>query len=218
MNASSCLGLRFGIVIFQARATLLEVKIQERSEKLTLTLSVCFRLLFIFLLPKSFLSKSFFWFTIFCSRVFFFKFLASSQCIAPVQCPFHFEFRIWECPKSGREPVACLVPLLHLLWGYFSWQCSLGHGLRRAHPNILFLPLRCVYFAGYVYLTASFDPWYRSGNAFWLMRRDLPSFIFSCSSWARVFAAQITFSISAPARYCQLCVCQVWPAQDGIVV
>ena len=60
MNASPCLGLRFGIGIFKTRAALLEVDIQERPEEITLTSSVCFRLRFNFLLPNSLL-----WFTIF---------------------------------------------------------------------------------------------------------------------------------------------------------
>ena len=36
-NASSCLGLRFGILIFNARSTLPEVEIQDRPEKTMLT-------------------------------------------------------------------------------------------------------------------------------------------------------------------------------------
>ena len=83
MNASSCRGLRFGICIFNARATLLELEIQERPEEITLTLSVCFRLRFTFLLPESFLIESFLWFTIFCSRVFSCTF---SGCLS-MYCP-----------------------------------------------------------------------------------------------------------------------------------
>ena len=57
-NASSCLGLRFGIRIFNAPATLPEVEMQERPEETILTSSGCFRLRLTSLLPKSFLSRS----------------------------------------------------------------------------------------------------------------------------------------------------------------
>ena len=59
MKASSCLGLRFGILTVKARATLLEMERQESQEARTLTSSVCFRLRFIFLMPETFLSKPF---------------------------------------------------------------------------------------------------------------------------------------------------------------
>ena len=57
--ASSCLGLRSCVLIFKARATLLEVEMQDRPEDTKLMSSGYLRLRLIFLLAKSFLNRSF---------------------------------------------------------------------------------------------------------------------------------------------------------------
>ena len=118
MNASSCFGFHFGICIFNARATLLEVEIHERPEEITLTSSVCFRLRFIFLLPKFFLGRYFLWFTIYCSRVLPAPFWAVSRYIVSY-VPFGISF------VSGSK--FCNVPFrdtnLWPVWFFYYARC-----------------------------------------------------------------------------------------------
>ena len=70
VEAWSCFGFRFGILIFSACATLLVVEIQDLPFEIKLTSSagLLFRLIFLF--PKSFRIRSLLWFVIFCSSVF----------------------------------------------------------------------------------------------------------------------------------------------------
>ena len=59
IKASLCFGLRLGIRILSARATLLEVDIQDLPDEMTLTSSDCCLFRLIFLLPRFLRTKSF---------------------------------------------------------------------------------------------------------------------------------------------------------------
>ena len=135
LNTSSCFGFCFGIRFLKTRATLLEVEIHERPEEITLTWSVCFRLRFMLLLPKSFLSRSFyrsqFLFDCFLLHLFGFSLKILPQLtISFVSCSELCNVRI---PDTN----------LWLIWFFYDARCGAncsdgapwGKGLHRARLN-----------------------------------------------------------------------------------
>ena len=90
--------ISFGIRILRTLAALLKVEMENRPEEITLTSSGLFLEGLIFLLPRSFLRRSFLWLWIFCSNVFslFFCGLLSAYWAKSVSLSFSVpKFRIY---------------------------------------------------------------------------------------------------------------------------
>ena len=195
-NALSGFVVRFGICIFNARATMLELEIHERPEEITLTSSVCFRLRFTILLPKLFLGRSFLWFTIYCSRVSTCTFLGRLTLYCPHSVSLSFQFPNFAMSDFGTRTSGLFASFVTLVVGLTFPKVLTGARTAWSPSNIFF----CLRAAGSssAIFTCTLHSLLGIGMAIPSdhIRRDSLSFISSCSSCALVFAAQMTFSIS----------------------
>ena len=218
MKASSCLGLRFGILIFRERATLLAEEIQDLPEDTTLMSSACFPFLLIFLSPMCFLIKSRLCLLIFCSIVFSYIFfgLLSMYCLSSVsRSVFVPNFAISEF----RTRTSCRFGSLITLAVGLTLHTVLPGASTSYSSSRFFLCrwLSCIFQANFTWMLLS-EHEIGLETPSDLINRCSPSFIFCSSFLARAFAAQMTFSISvsehrAVSAYCS----SVKYAQPGIV-
>ena len=159
--------ISFGIRILRTLAALLKVEMENRPEEITLTSSGLFLEGLIFLLPRSFLRRSFLWLWIFCSNVFslFFCGLLSAYWAKSVSLSFSVpKFRIYVM----RTLISGLLGSFYHTAGWADLSNSASWSKNFVEPiQIFLLSVSGLHFLSDFELHTPFAPWYRPWNALW---------------------------------------------------